>query len=186
MNMLWIILFYYGCSSMVSENKNIPSVSGETGCSYQNSSSDLGVGILAWENDCDHSLVIYSEQELKNKVTEFNICTDTIKVCPLFFKPDYGIFHFVLLKQEKKSYKIIYNDNSIGYIAMEPAWRFAPWDSFLKNESTSVRIKDSNQIYQVQKVSGDYIDLITEDGVITRNIRWRKNNEIWIEIQLLI
>ncbi|MDD3630621.1 MAG: hypothetical protein PHF55_06345 [Bacteroidales bacterium] len=156
-------------------------------CKFQNDSIiDLGIGIAVWNYDCNKNIIIYQDSLLKTKVYDFNVCkNDQNYPCPLFYKIDYGIYHFVVINFTKKWCKIIYNGNQYGYIAMDSTFEFVYWDKFLQKYSTGIREKRQNDIFNVNLVKDDTIYAINLVKNTKRNILWRKNNKLLIDIFLL-
>src|SRR5687768_15406610 len=62
-------------------------------CSYENGVSDLGVGVIIAPSIFE----IFNDSLLTEKLSEINMYEDAGKIsfCSMFYKPDYGIMHFV-------------------------------------------------------------------------------------------
>jgi hypothetical protein len=172
---------------LVNNSQNINGTANLLYCEFQNDNIiDLGIGIAVWNYDCNKNIIIYQDSLLKTKVYDFNVCkNDQIHPCPLFYKIDYGIYHFVVTNFTKKWCKIIYNGNQYGYIAMDSTFEFVYWDKFLQNYSTGIREKGQNDIFNVNIVKDDTIYAINLGKNTKGNILWRKNNKLLIDIFLL-
>jgi len=187
----FLILFLYCfvyviCQNKQSQVKNISPKPNTTSCKFQNDNVvDLGIGVAVWNYVCDKNIIIYSDIDLKNKIYDFNVCNNAQNaICPLFFKSDYGIFHFVVTMSSKKMYKIIYNDNKIGYISANSVFNFVNWNSFLVNYTTGIRVKGQNFIYKVKYVNGNLVSVVDEETNRQKKLIWKNKNKLLIDILL--
>ena len=188
----FLMLFLYCsvcliCQNKQSQEKNISLKSITTSCKFQNDNVvDLGIGVAVWNYVCDKNIIIYSDIDLKNKICDFNVCNNKQNaICPLFFKPDYGIFHFVVTMSSKKMYRIIYNDNKVGYISAKSVFNFVNWNRFLVNDATGIRVKGQNSIYKVKSVNGDLVSVVDEETNGQKKLIWKNKNKLLIDILLL-
>lgn len=139
-----------------------------------------------WSYDCEQDIVIYSDTILGEKAFEFNICnSDTSGVCPLFYKPDYGNYHFAVTQKSDKWYEIVYNTNQRGYLPANALFQFVGWDTFLKDYLTGIREKGKETIYTVETISGDSASVVEREGSTSKTIQWKTDNQLLIEILLL-
>ncbi|HHT22356.1 MAG TPA: hypothetical protein GXZ87_03440 [Bacteroidales bacterium] len=180
--LLLLHCFILGSCQGKQHSKNVKLAS----CYYENNVIDLGVGIAMWNYDCDKNIIIFSDSLLKNEVYNFNICNNAInEICPFFYKPDYGIYHFVVTRLSDEWYEILYNNDKKGYIQANLIFKFVYWDTLLKDYSTGIREKKTGIIYSVKKVSEDTLLVVEKDNNIERVIKWRNKNQLLIDIALL-
>ncbi len=104
---------------------------------------ELGIGFAIANNpylyeDMSHPKDIFSNSGLTTKI-------GTDKVFPFFYKPDYGLYHFICLEKNEKYYKILINDTEIGFIPNNQNYIFKSWETILMNASVE-RIKKQNLI----------------------------------------
>ena len=140
----------------------------------------LGVGFAIAENpylyeDMSHPKDIFSNSELTNKI-------QTTKIFPFFYKPDYGLYHFICLEKNSKYFKILINDSEIGFIPNNGKYIFKTWETILMSASVE-RIDKQNLIRNSPKG--------TDENAITNNCEYEtlkvtdiieRNGEFWLEI----
>jgi hypothetical protein len=156
-------------------------------CETQNDDVvDLGIGVAVWDYDCDKNIVIFGDTLLTKKIYDFNACNnDKNSVCPLFYKSDYGIYHFIVAKVATKWYEIIYNSDKKGYIPANSVFQFVNWNTFLVDYATGIREKGQKEIYSVKSVNGDTVFAVEEESNINKKLRWKDKNKLLIDIFLL-
>lgn len=155
-------------------------------CYYQNSNTDLGIGILLWNGDCDTVVKFYDDKMLNTVRYNLDFCNETNEVCPLFYKPDYGIMHFSVKSKSNIFYEVYINDTDIKYISLQSNFTFMSWQDFLVNNSTVIREMNKQELYIVKSFHGDFVTVEDESTLKQKEIRWRKDNKLLIEIMLLI
>ncbi|MDR1876287.1 MAG: hypothetical protein LBQ84_01540 [Flavobacteriaceae bacterium] len=166
------------------QNKQHTANDKSNSCGFQNDDViDLGIGIAVWDYDCDKNIVIFNDSLLTKKTYDFNVCNNNKNdVCPLFYKPDYGIYHFIVTKLSTKWYEIIYNADKKGYISANSVFQFVDWHTFLIDYSTGIREKGQKTIYSIQSVNGDIVSVVEEENNITNKLRWKDKNKLLIDI----
>ncbi len=140
----------------------------------------LGIGFAIAENpylyeNMSHPIDIFSNSELTEKI-------QTTKIFPFFYKPDYGLYHFICLEKKSKYLKILINDSEIGFIPNNGKYIFKTWETILMSASVE-RIDKQNLIRNSPKES--------DENTITNNCEYEtlkvtdmleRNGEFWIEI----
>jgi hypothetical protein len=117
---------------------------------------------------------LYSNKELTEKWS-------SDKVYPFFLKPDYGLYHFICLEKTNDYYKVLVNDNEIGFIPNDSNYYFKTWDTILM-QSTVERLTKDNPIRkewnnESETISNDCeFDRLTVQDVILRD------GEYWLQI----
>ena len=153
-------------------------------CSYVNNVSDLGVGVLLWNFNCDENISFYNDKNLKQKEIEINFCEKINQVlCPLFYKPDYGIMHFAVTTVYPKSYEIILNYSEKRFISKRSSFIFVGWEAFFKKHVTSIR--KNNISYEVLSYDGVYLNCLNLSNKKKEKLRWKKDNLILVDVTLL-
>ena len=142
---------------------------------------ELGIGLAIAKNPYSfgnrtHPNDIYKNRELTDKISTNNIF-------PFFYKPDYGLYHFICIEKNKKYYKILINDTEIGYIPNNQNYFFKSWETLLMTASVARIDKKSNPI---RKSPND-----TEKIIISNNCKFEtlkvvdvieQKGEFWIQI----
>lgn len=167
---------------------------------FYNKTERLGIGLVKIEKQ----LVTVKNQGLSEHIEE-DIYSPKHMV-PLFFKPDYNIFYVVCLENQKTYYKVLSATGDIYFVSKAEA-KFVSWAKFVRNttgvtnlnwelnplreapseQSKMIRIKDREAIYQVISVKGDWVEIQNEQDAHEKGwIRWRKADNLLIEIYLLI
>ena len=167
---------------------------------FYNKTERLGIGLLKIEKQ----LIVIKNQQL-NKEIEEDIYSPKHMV-PLFFKPDYNIFYMVCIENQKTYYKVLSATGDIYFVPKAEA-KFVSWAKFLRNttgvtnlnweqnplqeapseKSKVIKIKDKEATYQVINVKGDWIEIQNEHNAHEKGwIRWRKADNLLIEVYLLI
>ena len=140
----------------------------------------LGIGFAVAENphlyeNMSHPKDIFSNSELTNKI-------QTNKIFPYFYKPDYGLYHFICLEKNSKYFKILINDSEIGFIPNNEKYIFKTWETILMSASVA-RIDKQNLIRNSPKEKDEKIIINSckyESMKVIDIIE--QNGEFWIEI----
>ena len=91
---------------------------------------EFGIGFAVATNsyqfeDGSHYKNIYSDKGLKNKIKK------TLAIGPYFYKPDYGLYHFICTEKTNFYYKILINDTTLAYIPNDSSFYFMSWETIL-------------------------------------------------------
>lgn len=154
----------------------IDSVSSERQCEYENVTERLGVGMLVWDGDCSAIIEIYEDSLLQTGIT-VNLCENTERICPYFYKPDYEIAHFIVNEVCSEGYEILYNFDKRGYVKKTPSFRFQQWDQYLLDIPLPVNVKGDSSEFEILKVVGD--SLLNSEN---RWVRWRKDERLLLDL----
>ncbi|MFY7734407.1 MAG: hypothetical protein ACOVSR_13050 [Bacteroidia bacterium] len=113
----------------------------DNNCSYDNQVSRLGIGLII----APSKFKIYNDSLLKDKIASWDMYEDESKInlCSKFFKPDYGIMHFVCIAKSEKAYKILVNYSDIKYLPKTKNYVFKTWEEYIL-QSFGVRRLTSN------------------------------------------
>lgn len=117
---------------------------------------------------------LFSDKELSQKWV-------SDKVFPFFFKPDYGLYHFICLEKTKNYYKILVNDKEIAYLSYDTNWYFETWDAILLN-STVERLTTNNPILKEWNDNSETIKNNCELDRLNVESIIQKNGEYWLKI----
>jgi len=104
----------------------IPSI----GCDYKDSVSSLGIGLVLMPGKCK----FYNDATLTQLYMEWNISESydpPKQACALYYKPDYGIAHYVCLDSTAKYYHILINGNQQKYIPRIYGKIFEDWFTYI-------------------------------------------------------
>jgi hypothetical protein len=115
-----------GTKKEIEKIKTIPT--GQK-CAFKNSTSDLGIGLII----VPATFEIFNDSLLTKKHSTINMYEDEdkINVCSMFYKPDYGIMHFVCLSQTDKSYKVLTAFDELKYLPKNSKYEFHPWNNYI-------------------------------------------------------
>lgn len=103
------------------------------------------------------------------------------EVYPFFFKPDYGLYHFICLEKTDSYYKVLVNDNESAFIPNDSNFCFKTWDLILLgsrvqrlNKQLPIRTQPSETSGIVENACES--DLFGVDDVL------QKNGEYWLSV----
>lgn len=181
-------LFTISCKSSKETGKPLLTQSFITiqDCYYQNNNVDLGIGLLLWNGDCDNSIGFFKDKELSQEIYQLDFCNKINEICPLFFKPDYGIMYFSVKSRKQNSYEVYINDLDTLHLKNNDQFAFVSWKDFLMNHVTGIREFNGTEVYKVLNINGDLITIKSESSGEKKQIRWKINNKLAIELMLLI
>ena len=140
---------------------------------------ELGIGFAIASNPYEFEDLSTPEKLFRNK--ELTQKWNSDKVFPFFFKPDYGLYHFICLEKTNGYYKILVNDTEIGYLPNDSNYYFKTWDAILL-QSTVERLNKENPIRKEWNNESEIIlndckfDRLTVQEVI------QKDGEFWLQI----
>jgi hypothetical protein len=111
-------------------------------CTYENSMSNLGVGIII----APTTFEIFEDSLLTQNLSTINMYEDEKKInfCSFFYKPDYGIMHFVCIGENAKSYKILTGPFEHKFLPKKKEYEFKTWEKYIL-ESFGVRRKTERE-----------------------------------------
>jgi len=97
--------------------------------SYDNDVSTIGIGLIIVPD----KFVICDDSLLNNKFKSIDMYGDepAINIYSKFYKPDYGIMHFVCLQAAEKYYKVVVNYNTIKYLPKSKDYKFITWINYI-------------------------------------------------------
>lgn len=166
--------------------KNIDNQKYINDCEFLNNHNILGIGLMIWDFDCEDETVFYNDAFLKDIRGKYNFCGKVDGICPLFYKPDYGIMHFVVTEINDLSYRLIINKSEYVYIKKTTNFEFKNWKDFFEKEEISVSNKDGNNIlYDILSYDGDFLNVINSSNKETKKIKWRDGNRLLLNFHLL-
>lgn len=118
---------------------------------YDNDVSTLGIGVVI----APDKFVVYNDSLLNNKFSSINMYGDekAIGIYSKFYKPDYGIMHFICLQATDKCYKVVVNYNTIKYLPKSKGYEFATWTDYIMQSFGIRRNKDNAKSHQPLRVS---------------------------------
>ncbi len=116
--------------------------------------NSLGIGFAIASNPYEfgnnHSNQIYKDAKLKTKIK-------TKGIYPFFYKPDYGLYHFICLEKTDSYYKILINDNEEAFIPNNKDFIFKTWESILIGASVGRKDK-KHSIHEKHSISSKIIE----------------------------
>ncbi len=126
-------------------------VSDSIECSFDNEVLSLGEGIVI----VPEKFEIFNDSLLTDTFSAKNMYSDNCSgICSKFYKPDYGIMHFVCLRKTKNAYEIIVNQSEIKYFPKTTEYIFENWNDYIIN-SYGIRRKKEQPLMQFPEESSD-------------------------------
>ncbi|MFY9241869.1 MAG: hypothetical protein WAO74_02455 [Polaribacter sp.] len=145
---------------------------------------DLGIGFTIAKNpylfeDMSHPKNIFSDSLLTKRIK-------TDKIIPFFYKPDYGLYHFICLEKYGKYYKILINDSEIGFVPNDRNYIFKTWDAILM--SASVQRIDKLNLFKNKPNESDtnYVINTCKNDVLKVIDIIESQGEFWLEVSFAI
>ncbi|MES2780857.1 MAG: hypothetical protein V4651_13270 [Bacteroidota bacterium] len=110
---------------------------------YDNQVSSLGIGLVIAPTVFE----VFNDSLLKNKLVDYNMYSEDesdIGFCSKFYKPDYGIMHFVCVGKTTNAYKILINYSEIKYLPNTQKYAFETWDQYIMGSFGIKRLTDDS------------------------------------------
>lgn len=110
---------------------------------YDNDVSSLGIGLVM----APDKFVLFNDSLLTDtfaKVDMYGAEMGKSTVSSKFYKPDYGIMHFVCLDKTAKAYKVLNGKADIKYFPQKKGYNFITWEKYILNSFGVRRI--TNQV----------------------------------------
>jgi hypothetical protein len=116
----------------------------DNNCSFDNQVSSLGIGLII----APPKFEIYNDSLLSEKIASWDMYDDEskINICSKFFKPDYGIMHFVCISKSEKAYKVLVNFSDIKYLPKTKNYDFKTWDEYISQSFGIRRLTNDNGV----------------------------------------
>lgn len=121
-------------------------------CSYDNQVSSLGIGLIITPSKFE----IYNDSLLNDKFASWDMNQDEKKnLYSKFFKPEYGIMHFICIANNRKAYKVLVNYSEIKYLPKTKYYDFKTWADYI-NQSFGIcrnnnTIRNNSQNHPLRK-----------------------------------
>lgn len=100
---------------------------------------------------------------------------------PFFFKPDYGLYHFVCLEKTDTYYKVLVNESEIGYFPSNAEFVFRTWESTLMNAVVE-RITADNPLLSECDSESAIVEFNCETERFTVEDVLEKDGEYWLYV----
>lgn len=112
--------------------------SSQSNCPYSGYVNNLGIGIVEVivaepENFMLFNDSLLTQPFLQWNTTNENVPTPNVAACPLYFKPDYGILHYICLRNLQNTYEVMINADQVKYIAKGKKCVFYNWNDYLNS-----------------------------------------------------
>jgi hypothetical protein len=102
-------------------------------------------------------------------------------VFPFFFKPDYGLYHFICLEKTDNYYKILVNDTEVAFVPNDKNYYFKTWDAVIL-QSTVERLTKDNPIRKEWNDQSEIIENRCKFDRLTVQDIIQKDGEYWLQI----
>lgn len=129
---------------------------------YDNDVSSLGIGLVM----APDKFVLFNDSLLTDTFAKVNMYAEDVDkspTCSKFYKPDYGIMHFVCLSQTLKAYKVLNGKADVKYLPKIKAYAFSSWNDYILGSFGVRRITNetgrltSEQLLKKQPDSADTV-----------------------------
>lgn len=108
--------------------------------SYENPSKTLGIGLIIVPEEFE----LFDDSLLTHSYMKWNMYSSENPpkpIIPKYYKPDYGILHFICLESTAKYHKILSNESEVKYSPIKESYHFATWEKYIL-ESFGIRRDD--------------------------------------------
>ncbi len=139
----------------------------------------LGIGFAVANNP--HEFVDYSTPQNIYSNKELSVELKGVKVHPFFFKPDYGLYHFICVEKTKSYYKVLVNDSSFAFLPNDSNYQFMTWDSLLVGAIVE-RITQNNPIKANADHASSSISYTCNHERLEVKRVLKKEGDYWIEV----
>lgn len=115
----------------------------QNNCSYANETSTLGIGLIL----APAQFTLFDDSLLTHKFADIDMYNDQealTQLCPKFFKPDYGIMHFVCVDSTETIYKVLTDSSSFKFMGNVSSAEFTTWENYILNSFGIRRLTDSD------------------------------------------
>lgn len=128
--------------------------------SYENETSTLGIGLVMGID----TMELYNDSLLKNLHVKWDMYQEQPKptLYSKFWKPDYGIMHFICLEKNSKYFKVLINYNDIKFFPNTRKYKFQTWEEYISssygigsNPSDSVMYSEPDKKSSIIKIKGN-------------------------------
>lgn len=140
---------------------------------------EIGIGFTIATNPYEFENLSAPKNLFKNK--ELDIHLNSNEIFPYFYKPDYGLYHFICLEKTNDYYKILINDNEIGYLPNDSNFYFKSWDIILLN-TTVERITKDNPIRENHNETSKEIEYNCNFERLNVDDIIQINNQYWLQV----
>lgn len=177
--LITVTIFLVACNQFVTK-ENLKETKQENLANIQIDTitqTNLGEGLVIVPD----SFEIYLDSALEKKSISLNMYTSKIpnSISPIIFKPDYGIMHFVCLSNNSiKSYKVLINQNKIGYIPKNKNYRYELWDEYIL-KCYGISILDNENVYENPDTKSKIVEYKEDLTVCPIEIK-----ENWLKIKI--
>lgn len=108
-------------------------------CGYDNPGSTLGIGLIIVPD----TFRIFNDPLLSSLLEKVNMYDEPYtKICSRFYKPDYGLMHFVCVDSIQQAYRVLAG-NEIKYLPNQSHYSFMPWEEYILTSFGIRRIENS-------------------------------------------
>ena len=123
-----------------------------TECQYDNEVNSIGIGLII----VPEKFKIYRDNKLSELYGEFDIYREEVSICSKYFKPDYGILHFVCIERTNKYFKVLVNFSTVLYLENNKENIFTTWNDYILSSYGIRRLtSNSGEISESQNLKSE-------------------------------
>jgi hypothetical protein len=128
--------------------------------SYENETSTLGIGLVMGID----TMELYNDSLLQNLYVKWDMYQEQPNptLYSKFWKPDYGIMHFICLEKNSKYFKVLINYNDIKFFPNTRKYKFENWEEYISssygigsNPRDSVMYSEPDKKSSIIKIKGN-------------------------------
>lgn len=98
-----------------------------SGYNYDNAVKALGLGLVI----VPEKFSVFNDSLLTRKYKDVDMSVEKTDIYSKFYKPDYGIMHFICIGITDKSYQVIVNYSQIKYLPKSKKYDFKSWEDYI-------------------------------------------------------
>jgi hypothetical protein len=111
--------------------------------SFENPSNTLGIGLIIVPEEFE----LFDDSLLTHRYMKWNMYSSEKPpkpITPKYYKPDYGILHFICIESTSLYHKILINESEIKYCPTTNLYQYVSWDKYIL-ESFGIR-RDNEKV----------------------------------------
>lgn len=150
---------------------------------YENSTKQLGIGLLKLNFDKQRSIEIFDDPNFSNKYAEWDSESPNKEIHPKFYELDYGICDFVCLEETKNYYKVLIGFDQIKYVKVSSSWSLTSWKNLIENSFGVTRKRESRVSNKLRTSKSDNSEEIPLELKIHENFCVNSLEDSWLNVK---
>lgn len=162
----------------INQNDSIKGT--EENYSYDNEVINLGIGLIIVADTFE----LFEDSVLSKSYGSYDVYESDFNFYTKFYKPDYGILHFVCLKKTNIFYQVLVNYSDTLYVENNSDNTFSNWSNYI-TQSYGIRRKTSainKKLQFLHENSNELADTLSVPGGIEMFCAIKVEND-WVKVQ---